>query len=106
MTDTERSEIAKLFELPDPPQMTDVDTAVINSGPAVFSNKIYATMTPQGMRLTFAELNPASEIPAFRTAIFMGYQDIAALADLLLRQLALLQKVDQNNPAGDIGEAT
>jgi hypothetical protein len=102
----EKSDIAKAFNLPDPPQVTDVDTVVINSGPAFFSNKMYATMTPQGMRLTFAELNPASETPAFRAAIFMGYQDIAALADLLLRQLSLLQSATENTQAGDSGEPT
>lgn len=106
MTAEEKSEIAKQFQLPDPPQITDIDTGVINSGPAYYSNKIYTTMAPHGMRLTFAEMNPASDIPAFRTAVFMGYQDIAALTDLLVRQLSLLQNVDPNTLAGGSGEAT
>lgn len=106
MTTPEKTEIAKKFELSDPPPVTDTDTAIINSGPALFANKMYATMMPQGMRLTFAEMNPAAEVPAFRAAIFMGYTDMAALADLLQRQLAQLEIVERQKQAGDVGEPT
>lgn len=102
----EKTEIAEKFDLPDPPQITDIDTAVINSGPAVFANKMYSTMTPHGMRLTFAELNPASEVPAFRAAIFMGYADMAALADLLQRQLMQMERIEIPKQVGDVGEPT
>ena len=106
MTTPEKTEIAQRFGLPDSPLITDVDTTVINNGPAFFSNKMYATMLPQGMRLTFAEVNPASPTPAFRTAVFLNFQDAAALADLLQRQLAQLEIVPFPQPAGDSGEAT
>lgn len=106
ITKPEKSEIAQRFGLPEPPQITDLDTSAINSGPAFYSNKMYATMLPQGMRLTFAEINPASPAPAFRTAIFLSFQDAAALADLLQRQLGQLDFVPFTQPAGDSGETT
>lgn len=106
MTTPGKTPIAELFGLPEAPAITDAETAIINGGPAVFSNKMYATMMPQGMRLTFAEVNPASETPAFRAAIFMGFSDMAALADLLQRQLMQLEKVEIPQQAGDSGEVT
>lgn len=90
MTEPKETAIPNKFELPDAPPVTDVDTQAINSGPAFFSNKLYATIMPQGLRITFAELNPASSTPAYRTAVFLAFQDAAALVDLLQRQLALL----------------
>ena len=88
---TEKSDLAKLFQVADPPEITDADTSLINSGAAVLVNKMYATVMPFGMRITFAEANPATQVPAFRTAVFLSYQDAAALYDLLHRQL---QKVE------------
>ena len=106
MKTPEKTEVATKFDLPEPPPMTEIDTASINSGPAFYSNKMYATLLPQGMRLTFAEMNPASPAPAFRTAIFLSFPDAAALADLLQRQLSQLEFVPYTPPAGDSGEAT
>ena len=106
MKTPEKTEIAQRFGLPDSPPITDMDTAIINSGPAFFSNKMYATMTPQGMRLTFAELNLASPTPAFRAAVFLSFPDAAALADLLQRQLSQIEFVPFPQPDGDSGEAT
>ena len=69
---TKRTEIAERFGIPEAPPVTDVDAVVINSGPAALSNKFYSTVFPHGMRLTFAETNPALEAPAFRAAVFLG----------------------------------
>ena len=104
MEKPKRTEVAERFGLPDAPAVTDIDTEVINSGPAIFATKIYGTVSPMGMRLTFAEVNPSSETPSFRTAVFIGFHDVAALTDLLQRQLSLLQMVEVPMPAGDSGE--
>ncbi len=65
------------------------DGIAINSGPAFFSNKIYATVSPVGMRLTFVEVNQAVPTPAYRTAVFLSIADTLALLELLQRQLVL-----------------
>lgn len=106
MTTPGKTEIAEKFGLPEAPAVTDAETGIINGGPAYFSNKIYATMMPQGMRVTFAELNPASPIPAFRSAVFLSFQDAVALADLLQRQIAQIEFVEIPKPAGVSGETT
>lgn len=104
MKTPEKSELAKKFGVADPPAITDADTATINSGPAIFANKMYATLSPQGMRLTFAEANPALPAPAFRTAVFLSYSDAAALMDLLQRQLSLIEVLDTPPGAETNGE--
>lgn len=106
MTTPDKTEIAKKFGLPEAPVVTEPETAIINSGPAIFANKIYATMMPQGLRLTFAEVNPASPTPSFRAALLLGIQDAAALADLLQRQLSQIEVVETPLPVGDSGKAT
>ncbi len=94
MTDVVRSPLAQKFGVAEvPPPFTDADAQAINAGPAIFSNKMFATVAPQGMRLTFAEVNPASPSPAFRAAIFLSFQDAAALMDLLERQLSQVDTV-------------
>lgn len=67
--------------------------ATILSVPAPYANKIYSTVTPTGMRITFVEHNIATEAGVARSAVFMGYDDIEALIALLQRQLALVEKV-------------
>ncbi|MBL9049037.1 MAG: hypothetical protein JNK19_02870 [Tabrizicola sp.] len=104
MTTPKRTEIAERYGISEPPVVTETDTAVINSGPAVFANKMFATTMPQGMRLTFAEVNPGSPTPSFRTAVFLGVHDVAALADLLQRQLALVEQVDISHLVKPVGE--
>lgn len=91
MSSSEKSELAKKFGVGDSPDVSDVDTSAINSGPAIFANKIYATVMPQGLRLTFAEMNPAQALPAYRTAVLLSYPDAAALMDLLQKQLTLVE---------------
>ena len=101
---TEKTELAKRFLVADPPTITDVDTAVINSGAAVLANKMYATIMPHGLRLTFAETNPSSPSPAFRAAVFVSFQVAAALFDLLHRQLSnieVLSDLPGAEPSGD-----
>lgn len=106
MTTPEKSDLAKRFKVADPPTITDVDTATINSGPAIFANKMYATISPQGLRLTFAEANPALPAPAFRAAVFLSFPDAAALMDLLQRQLSLIEVFEGSSEAVASGEAS
>ena len=58
------------------------------SGPAVFSNKFYATTGPSGVRLTFMEALGELVPPVFRTAVLLPFQDALALRDLLTAQLS------------------
>ena len=88
MLEEAKKSVRDLWGIPDAPEVTDVDARVINSGPAIFANKLYATSQVAGMRLTFAELNPGDPLPAFRTSVFLAYHDVAALIDLLQRQIA------------------
>jgi hypothetical protein len=62
-------------------------------GPALFSNKMYATSTLTGLRITFCEAHPALSRPAFRTAVYMDYGQAIALRDLLNHQLKDLEIV-------------
>ena len=103
---SKKTDIAQKYGIEDAPPVTDIDTAVINSGPAVFANKIYASTAAHGMRLTFAEVNPAAEVPSYRTAVFLGFHEVAGLADLLQRQLALVEFVEYKEAAGKSGDTT
>jgi hypothetical protein len=93
MTQAQKSALAQKFGVVDPPQFTDADAEAVNSGPAIFSNKMFATVAPQGLRLTFAETNIATQLPQFRAAVFLSFPDAAALMDLLERQLGLVDSV-------------
>jgi hypothetical protein len=66
------------------------DLRVAYAGPAVLSNKIFATNTLAGMRLAFAELL-GDQPPVFRMAVLISYPDAVNLRDLLTRQLALVE---------------
>jgi hypothetical protein len=59
------------------------------SGPAVYSNRMYVTNLPLGIRLTFAE--GAGDLPdQFRAAVYLTLMDALSLRDLLTRQLTLI----------------
>ena len=62
------------------------DPAEVFSGPAVYANKSYITMTPLGLRLTFTE-GWAEGKRRYRTAVFLNLLDAMAFKDLLVQQL-------------------
>jgi hypothetical protein len=61
----------------------------IFSGPAVFANRIFVTITPLGVRLTFTEQQEDAPV-VFRTAAYLNILDAFAFKDLLNRQLGKL----------------
>lgn len=67
--------------------VSEEEMRTIFSGPALAANKIYVTVSPAGVRLTFCE-QWGKVVPAtFRTAVLMSFPDAIALSDLLARQL-------------------
>lgn len=61
------------------------------SGPAIFSNKFYATTGASGIRIAFMEALGDLVPPVFRTAIVLPYQDAFALRDMLAAQLSEIE---------------
>jgi hypothetical protein len=59
------------------------DMPAIFSGPAFYSNRIFATLQQLGIRLTFMETNPESKQDLFRTAVYLSIPDAMALQQLL-----------------------
>ena len=57
------------------------------AAPAVFSNKIYVTVNPLGVRLTFCELREDVDFLAPRAGVYLPLSDAMALRDLLNAQL-------------------
>lgn len=66
---------------------------VIQSGPALFANKAYATSLPSGLRLTFAEHRGGDALPVFRNAVFLAWPDFMTLMELLKRVEGRLEVV-------------
>jgi hypothetical protein len=61
--------------------------AAIQSGPAPYANRMYATLIiPAGLRLTFMERSEDG-VEHFRTAVFLSVTDIIELRGLLDRML-------------------
>lgn len=85
-------------DTPEQAVLAEFDAEVINSGPAQYSNKMFSTVLPAGMRITFAEMNPAVPKLAFRSAVFLGYHDVALLIDLLQRQMAVAESLFSQKP--------
>lgn len=77
-----------MSEKEQPPLPENLERAF--AGPAVFSNRIYATLSPLGIRLTFMESSPNGE-EQYRTAAYLSILDGIALKDLLERQLGNVQ---------------
>jgi len=51
--------------------------------PAPFVNKFFVHVSGAGVRLSFAELNPGSNMPSIRSAVLMHPQDAFQLRDVL-----------------------
>jgi hypothetical protein len=74
------------------PKITPENVRASFSGPAVHSNRVFATMTGGGLRLAFMEqLGEAGEMH-FRAAVLLPYPDALELRDLITRQLAEIEK--------------
>jgi hypothetical protein len=86
--------------------VTEADAIALNSIPAQYANKFYVTSLDVGMRITFGEGNPATSVTSFRNAVFLSYNDVAILADLLQNQLSLVKDafLAANEQAGKSGE--
>lgn len=61
------------------------DLAVVFSGPACWSDKVYLTPNGPIARITFCEIS--ADAPVFRTAVVMQLPDVMALRDLLTRMI-------------------
>lgn len=73
--------------------------ATIFEGSAVYSNKVYATVTPFGVRITFTETGGDQE--HFRTAAFLNIVDAMSLKDLLERLLQGIEFTAVESEADD-----
>jgi len=69
-------------------ETTADEMSVGMSGPAILSNRFFASNTLAGVRIGFCETSGIENTPAvFRTAVVLSFQDAAALRDLLTHQL-------------------
>jgi hypothetical protein len=79
------------------PGMSSEEMSASFAGPAYLVNKIYLTRTPAGVRLAFME-QAADQLPSFRTAVLLSYQDALALRNLISRQLKEIEDVLKSAP--------
>lgn len=63
------------------------------SGPALNANKVYSSVMPAGIRLSFMEHHPEEVPPTYRTAVLLSIGDAIALKNLLVRQLAQFEEM-------------
>ena len=75
-------------------QVTEQESDNMLTVPAIFANKVYATFTPMGVRLTFSEFVDPRRPPVTRTAAFIGIGEAMALRDILIKHLADYQIID------------
>lgn len=72
--------------------VSEEDLRAIFSGPALHSNRMFATNLAAGMRIAFMEQVGEHVPPIFRTAVVLAYSDAVHLRDLLNRQLEPIEK--------------
>ncbi|NCQ25356.1 MAG: hypothetical protein GW798_13070 [Roseovarius sp.] len=75
--------------------ITPEESAAISSVSALYSNKIYLSSSPQGVRLTFSEIMPDVAVPNARSAVFLAVPDAIALRDLLTEHLKNYKILDE-----------
>jgi hypothetical protein len=68
------------------PSVSQAELASSFEGPALHSNRFFASNVAAGIRIAFSEQHPAVT-PQFRTAVLVAYHDAIALRDLLTKQL-------------------
>ena len=57
---------------PDKPvPVSEEELQIAFSGPAVAANKVYVTLNPAGVRITFTEQRNPKVVPVFRTAVLV-----------------------------------
>lgn len=71
--------------------LSDSELASLYAIPAPIANRIVATNFSNGMRLSFGEVGMGRNEPDYRAAIFLSYDDAAALSELIVRQLEQLR---------------
>lgn len=71
----------------EPEVQQQVDAAPF-AGPAVYSNRVFLTISPHVARMSFVEMRAGDPIPMYRTAVVMGITELVALRDLLNRSLS------------------
>lgn len=89
-----------MSDVPSKP-VTDQELLDAYAIPAVNANKMIAANMINGMRIAFAEAQLPAIPPQYRAAILLSYEDAAALAQLIERQLAAMR--DRNKPGGYFG---
>lgn len=79
---------------------TQEEDLLIGETPAIFSNKLYLTRVPLGLKITFAETFRVGREDKVRprTSIFLQHQDVLALYNLL-ETAAKNIKVETNKSA-------
>lgn len=70
-----------------PNPVSDREMEIVFSGPALLSNKVYATGLSTGVRLAFCEIRSGDTEPVFRSAIFIAYPDVPAFIKVLQRAM-------------------
>jgi hypothetical protein len=67
-----------------------------HSGPAVYSNRFYVTMTAHGVRIGFMEQSEPGAVPVFRNAVILSLEDGIALYKLLQGTLKDAESIIRN----------
>ncbi len=67
--------------------LSEQELELAYSGPAMAANRLFVTITPSGVRITFAEQTGPGKPAHFRTAVIMSIQDGIALRDVLSKTL-------------------
>lgn len=73
--------------------ISDEDYLAMFEGPAFASNRMFMTVTQDGVRLAFMEQHGTRVPPQFRTAVALSFANAFALRDLLERQLKNIRAV-------------
>ncbi len=63
-------------------QVSSLEMEIAQSGPAIYSNRFFITISNAGTRIAFAEAGPDMP-PVFRSAVLLSHADTYALAGLL-----------------------
>jgi hypothetical protein len=69
------------------------EVRLISDVPAPFANKIFLTIFPVGVRITFAKQFGPEFVPSVRNAVFLQYADAISLRAGLIGHLAELNPV-------------
>lgn len=63
--------------------VSDQEASLAFEVPAPITNKFFVHASPAGVRITFAEMNPGSNQPSIRAAVFLHPQDAFQFRDVL-----------------------